>query len=134
VFVADFARQLTLELALDPPLAADEAGNFYLGIGPHLPIVISPYESGLAMRADLGSCPEEGSARREELFKLLLLANLLGQGTGRAVLGLDERGEQIRLLLALPYEVPYSECRDHLEGFLNFAEYWYRQLEDFKRA
>lgn len=133
MFIDDFAKQLSRELQLNPPLVPDERGLFSLRVGSKLHVTLSPHEAGLAIAADVGRPLPENSERREELFRWLLLANLLGQGTGRGMLGLDSKGERVQLVLALPYEIPYLECRQYFEEFLNFAEYWLGEIEEFER-
>lgn len=131
MFADDLAKQLSRELELDPPLAPNEEGEYGFMLGDRLMIALKPHESGMALSTVVGNYPADDSPDQEKLFRHLLEANLLGQGTGRGCLSITPTEREVRLTLSLPIEVPYSEWREYLEEFLNFAEYWRTELATY---
>ncbi len=85
---------------------------------PGIEVSIAPLDQGFALRAVVGE------AGKEEELETLMLANLMRQGTGGAVLSLDESGTQVVLSRELPLQMTYVEFREHLETFFNYAEFW----------
>ena len=85
---------------------------------------------GLFFRTAIGETPAE---RKEEFFSHLMHANLLGQGTGGAVLGMSEDEKFLTLSLIIPYELDYAEFALRVEEFANFADFWRAEVERFKK-
>jgi hypothetical protein len=77
----------------------------------------------LLLKTTLGYCPEDNEGVME-----LLLANLLGEGTFGAILGLDESGSRVQLLRSFPSDLTYRDFRDMLEQFISAASYWMEKL------
>lgn len=80
---------------------------------------------GAALRAPIQEVPK---AKREDLFCLLMRANLLGQGTGENRIGLDTQEKFLTLSLGLPYELNYKTFKDKLEDFINYLVYWKEEI------
>src|SRR5262249_17012555 len=93
---------------------------------PDRAVQLSQINGTIELTADLGHCP---NGRNEELLQLLLRGNLLGEGTGDAVLATDAAGKSVRLIQRLPSVQPQGELMQRLEGFVNYADYWARQVE-----
>ena len=85
--------------------------------------------AGLAMRAHITTCPVD---QREELFLHLMQANFLAQATGGATIGLDAEEKFLTLSLGVPYELSYRTFKERLELFLNYLDYWRKEIEKLK--
>lgn len=109
------------------PLEGEERYKLTL---PDRVINLREINGTIELAAELGHCP---AAAKEELLQLLLRGNLLGEGTGDAVLAADTAGQSIRLIQRLPSEQPYGEFMQRLEGFVNYADYWAQQVEKYAR-
>jgi len=120
-----FLNTLVEELVLDSPPQQEERGTFLLQLNAQTAITLQELDPGISFVSQIGACPAE---RREELFMLLMKANLLGQGTGGAVIALDKEGNFLTLSRVLPYDMNYKTFRDALEDFANFLEYWKEEL------
>jgi hypothetical protein len=51
-------------------------------------------------------------------------ANLFGQGTLGAAIGLDPKQNILTLSLQLPYDMNYSHFKESVEDFTNIVDYW----------
>lgn len=116
-----FIEQLSPFLGLnEPPLA--EEGLYTLAFEPNLQISLRENaDSGITLHTTIAPLP----ALETDLFlQRLMEANLLGNETGRGVLGTDKEGKEITFTLFLPPNLSYKEFHDHLEDFTNYAEVW----------
>lgn len=85
---------------------------------------------GVSIQAPICPCPEK---KREELFSFLMRANLLGQGTGGARIGMSAEEKSLTLSLGLPYEMNYQAFREKLEDFINYLVYWREEVTKFMK-
>ncbi len=115
-------ERLVDELELAP--YAEKEGKFQLMLGT-VSVSFKELDPGLLLFSQLGSVPEK---KREELFILLMKANFLGQGTGGGVIGLDGEEKFLTLSLAIPYDVNYGAFKEAVEDFVNYADYWRKEL------
>jgi len=74
---------------------------------------------------ELGPCPSPPS---EELLRTLMRGNLMGEGTGGAVLATDPAGARLKMVQSLQVDA-YSELLQRLEAFVNYADYWTQALD-----
>lgn len=51
-------------------------------------------------------------------------ANLFGQGTLGAALGLEPEQNLLTLSLELPYDMDYRHFKESVEDFTNIVDYW----------
>ncbi len=100
--------------------------GYSLPINPETVIKVKELDPGVLFFAVIGPCPE---LRKENLMIYLMKANFLGQGTGGASIGLDERENHLTLSLVLSYDMNYKQFRDALEDFVNYLDYWKAELE-----
>lgn len=87
--------------------------------------VTSPSPERFHLSCTLGPCPNVG---KEAFFTELLLADLFGQGTRGAVLGLDIEAERVTLTQTVDYHIEYKEFKDIVEDFLNIADFWRQEV------
>ena len=117
-----------LELGEMPP---KQEGNLYeLVLSSEIALQLRELDPGVSFWAKIGPCPP---AKKEELFILLMKANLLGQGTGGAVIGMDENENFLTLSSVLPYDMSYKTFKDALEDFANYLDYWGEELQKHLR-
>lgn len=122
--------KLCEELQLSSVAFEPNATIYPLEINDQTTIQVKNYEPGVFFQANITECPKE---HLEELFTYLMRANLLGQGTGAAVIGMDEREKFLTLSLCLPYEMNYREFRDNLEDFVNYLVYWREEVIELQK-
>jgi len=119
--VQGFLEKLCAELSIAPVPKLNEKKFFSLRFAPGVEIALSDLHPGVAMQAAISACPK---LRREDLFIYLMRANLLGQGTGGARIGLDGDEKNLTLSLGLPYEMNYHAFKEAFEEFVNHLIYW----------
>jgi hypothetical protein len=120
-----FFQQIILDLELEPISPKDEHQQFWISLNENLKICVKELEIGLLFRSLIGPCP---TLKKEELYIWLMKANLLGQGTGGAVLGMDSDEKWITFSLSLPFEMNYKTFKEALEEFANYTDYWKEEL------
>ena len=108
----------------------EEKGVMHVKITPNLEVILVELKPGILFESKIGSIPKE---RKEELFSYLMHANVLGQGTGGAALGMSQDEKFLTLSLSLAYDINYTEFKERLEEFSNFTVYWNEELERFKK-
>lgn len=117
----EYMKQLGHEMGLDEELEAQLSGSYILPLDEETRISISHYEQGFSFTATVAELP---SFKRGELLMEMSYANLFGQGTKQAILGLDSQGKNITLSRHLDHEISYSEFNDILEDFINLIDFW----------
>ena len=124
-----FVQHLSDELDL-PPLSKGEGECYWLAVGPSLEIGIGELVDGVFFTAQVGRLVPGQS--KEEQCAFLLLANLFGQGTGLATIGLDDSAERVLFNLLLPQSMSNREYTHHFETYLNDAEYWMKKVASWR--
>jgi len=122
----DYLKELCEDLNLDPNLKKTELGRFILPLVPSLSIEIKGLDPGVYFFSPIEPCPK---IKREELFIQLMKANLFGQGTLGAVLGLTPDENLLTLSSDFPYDMNYQAFKDSLEDFVNIVEYWKAEIK-----
>jgi hypothetical protein len=112
----EFLVQLCKELVGSTLPNLSDKKTYPFRLGNDL-LSLKDLEPGVAMQAQICPCPEK---KKEDLFIYLMRANLLGQGTGNARIGLDAQEKFLTLSLGLPYEMNYQMFKDSLEEFVNY--------------
>lgn len=118
----DFQEQLCKELDL-----RIVPGQLTIG---ECAIAVKDLNPGLSLHARICPCPEK---KREALFIYLMRANLLGQGTGGARIGLDPEEKFLTLSLGLPYEMNYQSFKETVEDFANYLLHWRGEVAKFEK-
>ncbi|MBA3957792.1 MAG: type III secretion system chaperone [Parachlamydiaceae bacterium] len=106
---------------LGDSLPLDSSGNYMIPLDEGLIITIQALPEGFTLFCFLGPCPKNN---REALFSQALLANLFGQGTHDAVLGISEDGNTLTLSRIIDYHVEYKEFKEIIEDFINVVDFW----------
>ena len=120
--LANFIPTLVQELELgNTTLSSGVPGIYSLPLEEGLSINMSEIPSGFIFKANVAPFP----MAQEELFVTrTMLANLYGQGTRGAILGLSPEGNTLTLTLVIDFPVDYKGFREHLEDFLNTVDFW----------
>lgn len=111
---------LCKELEIPMP-EMDVKGQYRLTFDEEQTLVLYDLNPGVVLYTELAKCP---LSDQENFFTDAMLANLFGQGTNRAVLGLTPDGKSLTLSLEIDYNIEYKDFRDLLEDFLNAADVW----------
>lgn len=120
--------QLVENLALEDALSKENK-LYILKLHKELIITFRELDHGCTFFATIGACPLN---KREEVFIYLMKANLLGQGTGGSVIGLDRDEKFLTLCLSLPYDMKYKVFKDALEDFTNYLDFWKKELSCYQ--
>lgn len=117
-----FMQQLSKEFNLEPPLSPEAPGIYLYPLENALTVEISTVQPvGIAFNCKLGSLHKK--EKEEQLFEEMMVANLFGQGTRGATLGLDEN-ESLTLSRTFDYQMDYQTFKDNLEDFVNVVDFW----------
>jgi len=116
-----FMEGIAKELQLDRPLEPSAPGVFVLPLDAMAVIEVSLLQRNYLLRSAVAPCPKQ---QQEEFYTQMLLANLFGQGTAGATLGLSSDGETIILSHLLSGDIDYREFRDAVEDFMNSVDFW----------
>jgi hypothetical protein len=128
--VQGFLEKLCAELSIRPVPKQNEKKIYPFRFGPGTEVDLADLHPGVEMRAVISLCPRN---RKEDLFIYLMRANLLGQGTGGARIGLDEQEKHLTLSLGLPYEMDYHAFKEAFEEFVNHLVYWRDAMAKFEK-
>ncbi len=93
------------------------SGHYILKFSNERNIEFSDYQTCYILKGTMGSVPKEKEAA---YFAKMLEANLFGQSTKQAVVGLEN--ENLVLSLVLSPHTSYREFTSKLEDFLNTLE------------
>jgi hypothetical protein len=124
----DYLAQLCKELAIDSVPKLNEQKLYPFRLGNEF-IALKDLDPGMSMQAQICPTPEK---KKEDLFIFLMRANLLGQGTGGARIGIDQEEKFLTLSLGLPYEMNYQIFRETIEDFVNYLIYWRDEVTKFE--
>lgn len=124
-YIAQLCKDLNLAAAAPP----DERKMQNLTMGT-VKISMRELDPGMYFHSQLAPVP---SMQKEELFILLMKANLIGQGTGGSTIALNEDESFLTLSLGLPYELNYKAFKETLEEFTNFADYWKKEIGKWQK-
>jgi hypothetical protein len=122
-----FMLELSKELEMEPPFAPEPTGIYLYRLDEELAVEISEMKpQGVMLYCMI--CPYK-KGKEGELFELMMIGNLLGQGTRGATLGLNEGGEKLTLSRNIDYPIDYATFRDLLEDFVNVVNFWHEQAQ-----
>ena len=123
----DYLKELCQDLNIDPQLEKSERGAFILPINSSLVLEVTPMDPGVVFFSMIAPCPE---VKKEELFLKLMKANLFGQGTLGAALGLDPKENLLTLSSSLAYDMDYRDFKEAVEDFANGVDYWRVEVDE----
>lgn len=124
-----FITQLSKELELPRELEPKSRGVYVLPLELDLSITMTEAAGVISFHSIVAECPHQNE---EPFFERMLLANLFGQGTFGAVLGLDEEGKSLVLQQTIEHPQDYRHFRDTLEDFINAVDLWREEAQQNK--
>lgn len=96
-------------------------GVYTIPLEQDLAVQLTPFENGFALNSAIAQIP---AANREAFLVKILHANLFGQGTFGAILGLNDLGNLLTLSRAVEYNIDYKGFREIIEDFINALDFW----------
>lgn len=117
----EYLDQLGRDMKWEQPLEANDDGSYSLRLEPDIAIHLKEEGSAIAMQATLAPLP---AGNTEDYLLRAMSANLFGNETGGAFLGLDGEGKKVMLLDILFQQPGYPAFHDRLEDFVNYADAW----------
>ena len=122
----DYLKTLCEDLNIDPSLEKTESGSYLLPLTNSIQLEVKTLDPGVLFFSPLAACPK---IKRELLFIQLMKANLFGQGTLGAAIGLDADENLLTLSSALPYDMDDKAFKEAIEDFANIVEYWREEID-----
>ena len=127
-----YIQQLAIDLDILDDINDDELDCYTIPIEEGIFVTVQELRPGFNLFATFTMFPQIENT--EILSTALMNANLLGRGTGNALIGLDENGKYLTLSQTITYEVNYHEFRDTLEDFVNTIDYWNGLVIEFSKT
>ncbi len=126
------SKAIGIELQIEDGVCGFKAGDPEDDVGS-VEIMISNVEerSEILLYADLGNVPPEG---REDIYRTLLEANNLFQGTAGATLGLENGTGLIRLQLRENSSIFANNAEEHVGAFVETALTWKKIVVDYRAS
>lgn len=125
----EFIKELSDDMEFIEPIKPDMPGVYTLPLDEDLSITISQNEMQIAFYSEVDKCP---TIKREEFLDEMMWANLFGQGTEGAWLGLTDDANKITMNNLIDINCSYDEFADALEDFINAVDHWKEQAKTFK--
>lgn len=123
-----YIQQLTKEMEIEGSLATDVPGVFAIPIDENVSAIVTSIPRGFTIRCAVIAIKPESE---ELFFTHALQANLFGQGTDGATLGLDSDAKKLILSREIDYNIEYKEFRDIIEDFLNSVDFWLDEAQSY---
>lgn len=121
-------QELSKEWELENPLPQEIPGVYTIPLDEGVSLTVTNAnvpQGGLVFSSSLATIKK---GKEEALFTHALNANLFGQGTKQAVLGLNEAGNVLTLSRFIDYDVNFQEFRDIIEDFINTIDFWREEV------
>lgn len=125
--LANYVKELSKELELNRSLDQNAEGAYELPLDADLVVELSETASSeYSFYSKIALAPV---GNKEHALSQLLYANLFGQGTQEAILGLTAEGDKVTLLQAI--RAPeYKVFSERLEAFIGTVDYWRGALKE----
>lgn len=129
--LAQLMQLFQKELGLDKPIPQDDTGAYVIYMDTDLSFYVTELTPGFALTCEVAACPSE---QQEEFYTQMMLANLFGQGTEGAILGLSDDGNTLILSREIEYSADYERFKEILEDYMNAVDFWRDETTTFKAA
>lgn len=127
----DFIEQFQKEMEFKEPLGSRDTGIYAFMLNKTEIGITNEAPSGFRMMATLDDLPAE---KQEALMTHMLRANLFGQATAGAFLGLNEKGTTVLLQKVCTMVKSYQEFKMAIEEFLNAVDFWSKEIKNFSTS
>ena len=118
--IANFYAKIQLETVPQK----GQQGFYEIALAGSPPVSVKELTSGPGLFFLGYLLPNSDQKTQESLFIYLMKANFLGQGTGRAAIGIDSSEKFFVLTQTLSYAVDDKAFYETLENFLNYMDFW----------
>lgn len=121
-------QELGKEWELEQPIPHEVPGVYTIPLDEGVSLTVTSAnlpQGGIVLSCSIA---EVRKGKEESLFTHALLANLFGQGTKQAVLGLNNSGNILTLSRFIDYDVNFQEFRDIMEDFINTIDFWREEV------
>jgi len=126
--MSDLIKKLCENFDIEMPIKAKDK-SYLIEIIDGVEIKLWDLDPGFYFHCNLDKPPEK---KREAFFIYLMRANVLGQGTGGARIGMDEKEKFLTLSYNIDYEVTYIEFKEKIEDFVNYINFWRDEITKYK--
>lgn len=123
----DLMKKFNDDYQMDIPIHSES--SYTLVLHEDLQVQILETPQGLSLYTKLAPLPK---IKEDSFLGRLMYANLFGQATNGAVIGLSENGNYLTLTKVIDYNIEYQEFKDVLEDFLNAAFFWREETLNLK--
>lgn len=114
-------EQLERELDIGEPLARPSAGAYLIPLNNDLSVTVTFFPHGFSLLSEFAETPKENE---ETVYTEMLNANLFGQGTRGATLGMNDRGNLLTISRVVDYNIEYRDFKELIEDFINTIDFW----------
>ena len=122
----EFIVKLQKELDLKEPLGGANDAAFAIALEDSV-INITEEPPGFKLYCYIDTLPTQ---QVEDFLTMMLRANLFGQATHYATLGLDETGNKVLLQYLHSNKPTYQEFHNAIEDFINVVDFWKSQIKN----
>lgn len=119
--ITSHMQKLKKDLGIESSLSRETPGTFFFPVDDQLDITITQLNPGVLFECEIDTMPEKN---RILFYTKLLTANLFGQGTFGAEIGISNDGRKMVIQYHIDTPLNYKEFEEKLEDFLNVAAYW----------
>lgn len=121
ISIEQYLKRLASDLKFPELYKSEGANHFKMQIPDIEPIEIFVRDYSVELICPIAQVIE--NIDEEKLFSYLMNANLLGQGTGRSIMGLHPNNVTIVLSQVIFFEIDYAEFKDRVEEMVNYIDY-----------
>lgn len=125
----DLIKGLEKEWELEAPLPQEVPGVYTVPLDSNLNFTIASLpEGGFRLSSILSPAPQ---LNLEMAYQTLLQANLFGQETKEAILGLNDAGTLLTLSREIEYDVNLNDFNNIIEDFINSMDFWREEMMQY---
>lgn len=114
-------QEMQKEYELKEPIPQVSPGVWQIPVEEGIYVTLTQLPQGMHLFSSFMDAP---IGEEEKLYEHMLYANLFGQGTQGAVLGLNEEGRKLTLSHLIDYDIDYKAFQDLFEDFVNSIDFW----------
>lgn len=121
-------KELSQLWEMEEPFQTNVPGVYSIPLGEDVSITLTEGNQNVSLSSIVTNCPKK---KEEEFYLRALLANLFGQGTRSAVLGLSEDGNQLTLNQTIRADSNYDTFHLAVEDFINTIDFWREEAKNY---
>ncbi len=130
MYVEQLLDTLVTHLNLSPSaLEKDSSGYYKVSLNANTAVTLNSQDDHIFLSTKIGPLPK--LQNKELLFIYLMQANLIGQGTGGAAIGIDPSEKFFTMSSSLKGDVNFKVFKEGLEDLINYTDYWREEINRF---